>query len=66
MQFIKRENDFSPTFSVWSIEKTKDNLLFNRTKSGHLSEPSIKEMLFQYLLPNFLAGNKLFEFKFFR
>lgn len=66
MQFIKRENDFSPAFSVWSIEKVTKNLLSNSTKSGHFLQPPALGMLFQFLLPINLQGNELFEFKFYR
>ena len=66
MQFIKREDDFSPTFSVWSIERITINLLSNRIKSGHYTEPFFIRSRFQHLLPDFLSGSNFFEFKFYR
>ena len=66
MQFIKREDDFSPTFSVWSIERITNNLLSNSIKSGRYTESSYLRRGFQHFLPDFLSGSNFYEFKFYR
>lgn len=66
MQFNEHEDDFSPAFSVWPIDRTSDDLYSNSKSSGRLLEPSFNRMLIDHLIPIFLLENKFFEFKFYR
>jgi len=66
MQFIKRENSFSPAFSVWSIGKVSGKLMPNSNTSGLISELQFIQKLFRLILPMLLLGIKLFEFKVYR